>query len=165
MSEEDITVSVDWTGEGLRLARGMARAFRGVEPGERLVATLRRPRSQASHNHYFAEIGNAFANIPEFQQDQPWAATPETMRKHALIAEQYCQVQAIDAGSNAAAERVRIGIRAVLMDYSVILVRGSSVVVYTAESQSMKAMGKARFQASKDAVLSWIAANVYGVPA
>jgi hypothetical protein len=38
--------------------------------------------------------------------------------------------------------------------YSVVAVRGPIVTVYTAKSQSVKAMGSKDFQASKDAVLA-----------
>jgi len=39
-------------------------------------------------------------------------------------------------------------------DYAVVVARDAVVVVWTAKSQSMKAMGKVEFQRSKDAVLT-----------
>ena len=42
-------------------------------------------------------------------------------------------------------------------EYAIVTVTGSLVTVYTAQSQSYRAMGKDKFQASKQAVLDLIA--------
>lgn len=56
------------------------------------------------------------------------------------------------------AEALRLAAFIKPMDgYVEVSVRESVVIVFTAESQSMKSMGKERFQASKTAVLELLA--------
>ena len=51
--------------------------------------------------------------------------------------------------------------RTKLDDFAIVVVTGSVVTRFTAKSQSQRAMGKADFQASKDAVLD-LAAQLIG---
>ena len=134
-----------------------------LRPGEVVAFEVERERTMRSHRHQFAWINTAWANMPESIMDRPWAASPETLRKHALIATGHCNVEVIAAGSKAAAQRVAAFVTAVgnkAHGYCLTSVRGSTVTCYTPHSQSMKAMGKARFQKSKQDVLDWIAAEL-----
>ncbi|MFC5353492.1 hypothetical protein [Azospirillum himalayense] len=114
-------------------------------------------RSAASHKHYFACINTAWENLPErLSADFP---TPDHLRRFALIRAGYADSRTLVASSKA--EAVRLAAFVKPMDsYAVVVVSDATVTVWTARSQSAKAMGKAEFQASKDAVLEVIAALI-----
>ncbi len=118
-------------------------------------------RSRKSHNHYFACIKTAFDNLSEGQQAQFGSA--DNLRKFALIREGYSHTQTYYADAPQEAARVATFLRHG-RDYAIVTVTGSLVTYNTAESQSMKALGKKRFEASKDAVLSRLA-HMIGVDA
>lgn len=135
--------------------------------GEIVFVSIDRIRSEASHKHQFAWIKDAWMNLPESVASQPWAETPETLRKHALIATGYHRLYTVDCGSGAAAMRVRaelIRAETKAEGYAIGQVQGPVVRVWTPESQSYRAMGRTRFHESKDAILGWIAAKVGVAP-
>jgi hypothetical protein len=139
--------------------RLLTNAMPEIPEGETVLVSIERGRSQASHNHQFAWLHDAWANLPERLMMQPWAETPETMRKHALIATGFCHVSATDVGTNAAAHRMK----AVLLQqataahgYAITAVRGPVLTLWTPESQSVRAMGGERFKDSKTAILGWV---------
>lgn len=125
--------------------------------GEVYPLVVEEDRSGVSHRHEFAWLREAFNQLPEaLAADFP---TVDHMRKRALIEAGWYDEQIIDAGSTAAALRVRQFIRS-SDDFAHTVVRGGLVVIRTAKSQSVRAMKKADFQASKTAILevvsSWI---------
>jgi len=102
-------------------------------------------------------------SLPESEMSQPWAETPETLRKHALIATGYHQTLVLDCGANAPALRVKAALvasEARAHGYAIGQVRGPVVTIWAPESQSVRAMGGDRFRASKAAILDWIAAKI-----
>lgn len=128
---------------------------------------LAEQRSQASHNHQWAEIAELWQTLPESMSDLPYAQSPEALRKHALIARGYCDVTTVDAGSKAAAERVASvseRLARLAHGYAVVKVQGPVVTIATPHSQSHRAMGKALFHESKAAVLDWIHAKLEDRP-
>ena len=134
--------------------------------GESVIVTIERGRSENSHRHQFAWLNEAWLNLPEHLRFTPWAETAETMRKHALIATGYHQTVVLDCGANATAQRVKAALVAAewrAHGYAIGQVRGPVVRIWTPESQSIRAMGGDRFQASKAAILEWIAGKL-GVP-
>lgn len=154
-----------WDGEALTPTGhyGLSAAREAMEPGDVVIVEIDHPRSQNSHNHQFAEINEAWRHLPESLQEAPWAASPETLRKHALIATGFADTYSIDCGAKATAERVRMALasaEAGKHGYAIAKVRGPLVIVWTPQSQSMRAMGGKRFQESKEAVLNWIAAQI-----
>ncbi len=154
-----------WDGEALTPTGhyGLSAAREAMEPGDVVIVEIDHPRSQSSHRHQFAEINEAWRHLPESLQEAPWAASPETLRKHALIATGFADTYSIDCGAKATAERVRMALasaEAGKHGYAIAKVRGPLVVVWTPQSQSMRAMGGKRFQESKQAVLNWIAAQI-----
>ncbi len=154
-----------WDGETLTPTGhyGLSAAREAMEPGDVVILEIDHPRSQSSHRHQFAEINEAWRHLPESLQEAPWAASPETLRKHALIATGFADTYSIDCGAKATAERVRMALasaEAGKHGYAIAKVRGPLVVVWTPRSQSMRAMGGAEFQRSKQAVLDWIAAQI-----
>jgi len=129
--------------------------------------SIERPRSGTSHRHQFAWVKEAWENLPEDVQLMPWAETPETLRKHALIATGFHQKIVLDCGANATAQRVKAALVAAetrAHGYALAQVRGPVLTVWTPESQSYRAMGSERFQSSKTAILEWIAAQIGVAP-
>ena len=151
-----------WDGAALVL-----RQDPGLEFGERVTVEIARTRSEKSHKHKFAWLRDAWATLPEEVASEPWAETPETLRKHALIACGYHSkmVLAMESGAASAAAK------ADLMEtfkrahgYCVGAVVGTTLTIWTPESQSYKAMGRKRFLESKNAVLEWIADQIEVCP-
>ena len=116
-------------------------------------------RSPATHNHEFAEIKNLWENIPESLTNMPYAKSPDTLRKHGLIATGHCDVDTIAFDSHSAAKKQAPVIAAMARraaGYAIIVARGNLVVCSTPHSQSMKKMGAKAFQQSKSDVLDWV---------
>lgn len=149
-----------WENGSLRL---LANTLPDLEPGEIVTVSIERGRSMNSHRHQFAYVREAWQSLPESLRDATWAETPETLRKHALIATGFSQTYTIDCGAGATAQRVKtalISAEAGKHGYAIGQVRGPVVVVWTPESQSLRSMGGKRFQESKEAILNWIAAQI-----
>ena len=107
-------------------------------------------RSAESHRHYFACINDSWASLPETMADE--FASPEHLRKWALIKAGYCTTVKVVCASNG--DAVKLLNQAAAMDtYAVVGLSDKVVTIARADSQSMKAMGKQRFQESKEAVL------------
>jgi len=110
-------------------------------------------RSRKSHNFFFACLHEAWANLPEILQER--FPDEDSLRKYALIKTGFYDVQTLVLSSKAEAMRAMEFIKP--MDrFSIVLIEGSTVFRYTAQSQSLKAMGRERFMESKDKVLDWI---------
>lgn len=139
-----------------------------LDEGEIVAIEVERGRSMNSHRHQFAWLKDAWLNLPEHLAAMPWAETEETLRKHALIATGFHQVYTLDCGANATAHRVKaalVAAEAGKHGYAIGRVRGPVVTIWTPQSQSLRAMGAERFQASKTAILDWIAAQIGVAPA
>lgn len=131
-------------------------AFEQFGAGELVTVAREEARSEASHNHEFAWLREAWRSLPESFAMEPWAQSPEHLRKYALCRSGFCTTETVAAGSNAAALRIASFIRG-REEYTLVSVQGSTVHVFTPESQAKKAMGKDRFQASKTAIMEFIA--------
>ena len=155
---------VSWNGEVfVPISKQWAKlADREYVIGEQYRVEVRHERSMASHRHYHAVIADAWANLPEaLAADLP---SPEHLRKHCLIKAGYCDMQKLVCGDNA--EAIRAALLMKSMDtYSICEVAGRVVTVYRAKSQSIRAMGKAEFQRSKELVLSEIGKLIGADPA
>ncbi len=146
-----------WTGDALEPAGGHLKRLRdSLEPGERVVVEVTRERYWAGHRRYFAEIRDAWLNLPETLNDAPYAVTPETLRKHALIATGWRDVQTLALESHEEAKRVSQIMQEMHREYCVVRVSRASAMIATAQSQSATAMGRVKFQQSKEDVLGWI---------
>lgn len=127
--------------------------------GERYLLVEHYERSHASHAHYFAAITEAWKNLPHDIADQ--YLSPECLRKKALIRAGYADERSIVCASKAEALRVAAFVRP-MDEYAVVIVSLAVVKVFTAQSQSKKAMGAKVFQDSKQKVLD-ICAGLIGV--
>ena len=146
-------VAFRWDGEAM-LPLHPRIADKQYVVGEIYRLEPREERSAASHAHYFASITEAHSNLPDDSAER--FPTPDALRKFALIRAGFRDERSIVASSKAEALRLAAFIKP-MDEFAVVTVKDAVVIVYTAKSQSMKAMGKADFEASKKAVLDIVA--------
>lgn len=156
-------ITFTWDGESMvPLQRFQRLCDKQFVVGETYPLVEEHGRSRASHNHYFASIHDAWQNLPEsIAADFP---TDDHLRKFALIKAGFCDKReavfsTVDDALHAAA------IVRPADEYAVVSVSGRVLRVFTAKSQTLKAMGKKDFQDSKTAVLDVIADMVGVHPA
>ena len=144
-----------WQGDGFTpIPRHAKECDARYTVGERYTLEEIQERSAASHRQYFAAIREVWLNLgDEAAQQFP---TPDHLRKFALIRTGFRDERTIQASSRAEALRLAAFVRP-MDEFAIVTVTGSTVTVFTAKSQSMRAMGKADFQRSKSAVLEYIA--------
>ena len=118
-------------------------------------------RSKRSHDHYFACVEDAWQNLPERWDGR--FPTADHLRKFALIRAGYRDERSIVATSKAEAQRVAAFVKP-MDEFAVVVVTEAVVTVYTAKSQSRKAMGGPVFQKSKQDTLD-VLAEMVGVKA
>ncbi len=118
--------------------------------GEVVTLSPVEERSYASHGHYFALLHQAWINLPEEYAER--FPSEEHLRKWCLIKSGHRDERTTVCASKAEAERVAAFIKPI-DDYAIVVAREATVIVWTAKSQSMRAMGKDAFQQSKDDVL------------
>ncbi len=147
-----------WDGESLVPVnqREAHRADKQLVVGERYWIGEYQDRSHKSHNHYYACLHHAWLNLPEEHNDKPYAVTQDHLRKHALIMTHYCQTLSCLCKSEQHAKKFAADCKH-LDDFVFVSTQNDLVICYIAESQSYKAMGKKRFEASKQAVLEYVA--------
>lgn len=110
-------------------------------------------RSQASHNHYFARVHDLWATLPEHIAVQ--FPSEDHLRKHALCMTGHRNERQFICASKAEALRLAAFLKPI-DEYAIISVSSCAVIEWTAQSQSRVAMGKDRFQKSKDDVLAFV---------
>lgn len=151
-----------WTGDSFeplpRFARDCDRFF---VVGQVYRMVEEQDRSDASHRHYFAMINEAWQSLPEPAAER--FPTPEHLRKFALIKAGFADSRTFTASSRAEAVRLAAFMRPV-DEFAIVTTDGATVTMWTARSQSMKAMGRKEFQASKDAVLRVLAELIGTTP-
>ena len=130
------------------------------EGGEHVLEEVSE-RSMASHNQYFAALKDYFDNLPE--RIQARFPTPEHLRKFLLIEADWFDEREFEMESERHAKALATYIRTEDTYARIAVRRGKTVIVRKAKSQSLKAMGKADFEASKRAVLE-LAEQLVGVP-
>ena len=153
-----------WNGEAFEvLPRFQKMADRQFVVGEVYLLEEVQERSIASHNHQFACLHDAWLSLPEKYSDEPWAQSPEHLRKYALIKAGFCYTDTFACATRAEAMRLARILRSD-DEYCIVSVQGSVVHRFRAESQSKRAMGAERFQKSKQAVLDFVS-GLLDVPA
>ena len=142
-----------WDGEAMVvLPRFRKTADATFVVGETYNMEAKEQRSLASHSHYFATLQNIWENLPENFGDR--IPSVEHMRKWAMIRTGFRDERSIVCASKAEAERMAAFVKP-LDDFAIVVAQEATVIVYTAKSQSMKAMGGKEFQRSKEAVLDY----------
>jgi hypothetical protein len=114
-------------------------------------------RDMRSHRHFFASVREVWMNLPE--QLAARFPSPDHLRKWCLIEEGYCKYVEFACKDAKAARIAAASVRAA-DQYAVIKIDRDVVRIWTAESQSVRAMGKERFQKSKWDALNRLAAMV-----
>lgn len=147
-----------WSGEAMEITRAHRRmADREFVIGAFYTMVEHQERSQSSHNHFHAIVQTAWQNLRE--EDAERFPTADHLRKYALIRAGYRDERTIVCASKAEAQRMAAFMKP-LDEYAIITASEAAVRVWTAKSQSYKAMGKADFQASKDAVIGVLAGMI-----
>lgn len=148
-------IAFQWDGEAMAPASAFwsRKADEAFVIGETYRLVEHHDRSMASHNHYFVAITEGWQNLPEHLAER--FPTAEHLRKYALVRAGYADERSIVCASKAEAQRVAAFVKP-MDDFAVVVVSEATVKVFTAKSQSMKAMGKKAFQDSKTAVLDVI---------
>ncbi len=154
-----------WTGAAMQpLGRFARLAAESFTAGEQYRMEAVEARSWITHAHQFAWLHDAWLNLPEICAVEPWAQSSEHLRKYALIQTGHCNTQTWVCPSKAEAARWAANMRPE-DEYSVVIAQGTEVIRYTAKSQSRKSMGAKEFQASKSAILDFIAGLLKVAPA
>ena len=146
-----------WTGTALAPASPYwaANAAGMLAHGERYVVTIEHERSAASHRHYHAQLHDIWLSLPDELVEQ--FPSVEHLRKRALIATGWREERRYVCGGREEARRLAAFVRPI-DGFAAVSVHGNAVVVWTARSQSYRAMPREEFQRSKDAVLDFVAA-------
>lgn len=151
-------VIFEWNGAAMEpLARFQKRCDIDFVVGEKYRMAIVEERSAASHSHFFAVINDKWMSLPDDLAVE--FASPDILRKHALIMKGFRTERKFVASSQEEARKLAAWLRPRNPDddYAIISVHGNAVLEWKAVSQSYKAMPeKGRFQASKQAVLDWI---------
>lgn len=146
----------EWDGEAMRVLPGFQRqADQMFTIGERYRLAPVEERSGASHRHFFAAVNEAWANLPE--RLAVYYPSAEHLRSRALIEAGYCTIADYVCSTRAEAVRWAANLRAEASEYALVVISETVVRVFKPKSQSVKAMGKEEFQASKDAVFTALA--------
>ena len=148
-----------WDGESMTPAGDYwaKRADEQFVIGERYRLEVIEERSAASHGHYFAALAEAQMNLPHDLQLQ--FPTVERLRKHALIKTGWADENTFVFSSENEASRFASYIMR-REEYAIVVVAEATVKIFTAKSQSKRSMKNPDFQASKDAVLGFVAGLV-----
>ncbi|MEJ0093301.1 MAG: hypothetical protein WDN46_17500 [Methylocella sp.] len=157
-----LTINWRWDGDALTpfSARGRLDADKELVIGETYKLAVVENVSQASRGHYFASLKEVWRNLPENRAEQ--FPTPEHLRKYALIKCGYADSRQFVARTGAEARELQMFVRPSNDEYALILVDRCVVTIWTAQSQSERAMGKKAFNESKNAVLDY-AQSLIGV--
>lgn len=152
----DAPISYVWEGDCFKPASGFwqRKADEQFTIGERYRLEESNDRSASSHAHYFAALHDGWSSLPDpLLADYP---TAEHLRKKLLVRAGYAHEAVFVSASKAEAVRLAAFLKNI-DTYAVIVPKENCVRVYTAESQSYRAMGRDRFNESKAAVLNELA--------
>lgn len=141
-----------WDGEVFRPESPywQRRADKRFAKGEVLRLTHNPERSTSSHQHLFAAIDEAFANLPPLLAER--FTSPEALRKYCLIKAGHCFSESITCPSHADALRVCRFVQGADA-FALVTVNKSVVTRFWAKSIAYRALDKKDFQTVKDNVL------------
>jgi hypothetical protein len=164
MSDAIAPLPFRWDGEAFRPENQhwAKRADAAYTIGQTYILAPHEDRSQKSHSHQFAEIAEAWKHLPEgWSRRLP---TPEHLRKFCLIKAGYADSRTFVAASEKQARDLVRFLRP-SDEFSLVTADAATVTVWMAQSQSRRAMGNARFQESKQAILEIAAEMIDVAPA
>lgn len=146
-----------WTGE---VFVPLSNRMPDLDDGTAYRMEVVEDRNWQRHKAYFARLKELWETLPESAALEPWAQSPESLRKYALIRTGYCTCTTHATGTKAEARRTAAILRAEADEFTVVVPRGTTVEVYRAKSQAGRAMRKAEFNESADAVLAFLSALI-----
>lgn len=146
----------EWTGAEFRPInhRWMQQAASQWSLGEKKFIEAREERSAASHSHYFAELTALWENLPDGLAER--FPSLDHLRRYALIRAGFRDERSFVCKSAAEARRFAAFLRP-MDEFAVVGVHEAAIVVWTAKSQSLRAMGRQEFERSKASVLDFVA--------
>jgi hypothetical protein len=148
-----------WDGDAMVPVKGYAgKCDQQWVIGQVYAVDTEESRSKAAHNRYFATIHDIWKTLPDDLIAR--YPTSDHMRKSGLIATGYCMVKAFPFTSAAQMRALRPLLASIANEFTEYENQGATLLVKEPESQSHKAMGKTRFNASVTAVENWAAALV-----
>ncbi len=151
-----------WSGEAMvPAARFAKQCEKEFVIGEIYPMAVQEERSGVSHRHLFASIREAWLNLPDDLAEQ--FKTPEHLRKWALIEAGYADERTVVCSSKLEARKIAAFMRP-MDEFAIVVARDSVIKVYTAKSQSTRAMNKRDFQESKTKVLDIISGLIGVTP-
>lgn len=152
-----------WNGEHfIPLPRFKRLCDQQFEVSEEYALIPSEERSMTSHRGYFASVKEAWKNLAEeFDGRFP---TAEHLRSWALVQTGYATEANYVMDSDKEAAQLAVMLRR-LSPLAVIRVSENVVQHFEAESQSVSAMKKERFEASKKAVLDLVSSMARTTPA
>jgi hypothetical protein len=155
-------ITFRWSGEAMEpVGRFSRECDRVYTVGEKYTLVEHQDRSQRTHNHYFASLSEAWANLPEDQAER--FPTVDHLRKFALIKRGFADQADFVASSKAEAIRLAAFLRS-FDEYAVVTIRDNVVTRWTAKSQNRRSMGAKAFAESKNAVLDYCASLIGVAP-
>lgn len=145
-----------WDGEAFRPCGPVwaRRADQQLVVDQEYYVTAQQQRSDNSHRHFFSCVNEAWQNLPLDLAKR--FETAEHLRKYVLIKTGFYTSEQMVCPSEKVAHKVAAFMRPTA-EYSVITVDGKVITRYDAKSQNYRSMGKKEFQASKQAVLDYLA--------
>lgn len=152
-------IAFNWDGEAMTPTsrRFALQADKQYVVGETYVLVPHEARSAESHRHYFASIHDAWLNMPETIADE--FPTSEHLRAWALVKSGFADKSIIKCATNDDAIRLAVVAKAG-PKIRIVEVIDRVVTVWAPHSQSMRAMGRQKFQESKSAVLDVISTMI-----
>lgn len=153
-----MTAALLWRWDG-KVAVPLSNRPIDLEPGTYRFDVVE-DRNWARHRAYFARLKELWETLPESAALEPWAQSPESLRRYALIRTGFCTCTTYACGTKAAAATTARALRAEADEFTIVAVRGTTVEVYRAKSQAGRAMTKDEFNESADRVLAFIEALV-----
>lgn len=149
-----------WTGEAFEpIPRHRRLADAHFMVGQRYTVQIQGERSQAEHDHQFAELIDIWHSLPDHIAEQ--FPSPDHFRKALLIDAGFFKETMLDAGTNAAALRVAALMRAD-DEFARVVVRGPLVVRRVAKSQKRAEMPVKEFREAKQKILE-MARHLIGI--
>ena len=122
--------------------------------GQVYLVSGEQEQSALSRAHQFAWLHQAYLSLPD--EVAARFIDEDHVRKHGLIAGGFASTTVIDCATNAEAKRW-MKILTAEDPYCIVKVSGTSLMRFTARSQSARSMGAKEFQASKNSVLQYVA--------
>lgn len=143
-----------WSGQAMEVLPRFAKAADATfVVGQVYKMEALEERSARSHSHFFAALHEAFMSLPDDYAER--FPTEDHLRRYALIKCGFADCRQLVASSKAEAQRLGAFVKP-CDEYAIVTVKDCVVTVWTARSQSLKAMGKLDFAASKNAVLEYV---------